>query len=307
MHTENAMLVSPEMATAPVILEPERPPKLSWAGLFGGIAVSVGVWLLLTALGLAINLSGVEPTDSLSSLKGIGIATGIWSLVVWVVALFAGGVVAARTAGILDRPSGAIHGAVLWALASILSIMLVGGVIRSVVRGAMETAGTAATAAAGGGSELAQTMGLDMNEIIAPMNERLRAEGKPIVTPPQVQAALRGVTMTAVREGRLDKETIVRSLTENTALSQRDARDAADRLEARLKGQVGAVGQDIKTGALTAADAVGKAMWWLFFGMTLGLAAAMLGATFGVSNRQRRAAAGLTRPVPLATSREAHA
>ena len=149
-------------------------------------------------------------------------------------------------------------------------------------------------------------MGIDANELVAPLNERLRAEGKPAVTPEQLQAVTQSVTGTALREGRVDKEVLVASIAQQTALSPNDARDLANRVEAQITTQGATVARDVKQGAFGAAIAIGKGMMWLFFGMLLGLVAAVLGSTLGVTQAQRTAAGVERKLVPLATSREAH-
>jgi hypothetical protein len=306
---ENVVLAPEATATpAPAVATPAPVSvvKLSWAGLIGGIVVAVGVWVLLTVLGLAVGLSSFDPSGTMPSAKTLGIGTGIWSIAVSMIALFVGGLVGARTSGILDRPTGALHGAVLWSLATILSIALIGGVVRNVVRGAVSSAGMAVESGAQGGA-MSQGVGIDATELIGPLNQRLRAEGKPTMTPAQLQAILQSATGAAMHDGRLDKEAFITSVTENTSLSRSDASDLADRVEAQLQAQA----QEMKTGAAKVADAVGKAMWWVFLGMILGLASAILGATLGVSRRQRLAAGGVERPAlpaapPLATTREVH-
>ncbi|MBS2014038.1 MAG: hypothetical protein JST00_14205 [Deltaproteobacteria bacterium] len=187
----------------------ERPTggvvELHWAGLFGGIAVAVGTWVLLTTLGLAFGLSAFDAKDSMSAVRNFGIGTGIWTIVVSMVSLFAGGVVAARTSGILDRPSGAIHGAVLWSLATILSVVLVGSVVRSAAVGMVQTAGVAVGAAAHGAGDVGAALGIDAKDLIAPLNERLRSEGKPEMTPAQLQAALQSATGTRREPSATDR------------------------------------------------------------------------------------------------------
>ncbi|HVH45603.1 MAG TPA: hypothetical protein VM925_24785 [Labilithrix sp.] len=304
MTTSNVAL-SPETSFLETPLEAttERRAKLSWGAVLGGLATTIGVWLLLTVLGLAINLSAVDPSDSAERLSHLGIATGIWSLVVWIVAIFAGATVAAYTAGVFDRPRGAMHGVVLWSLATLLSIFLLGGAIRTVIGGALATAESAVTGAAGVG----QFMELDTAALVAPLNERLRMEGKPPVTPDQIQAALRTVTVNAVREGRLDKDLVIQALTERTSLSHADAIMLADDIESWFNTHA-AVADDVRRSVLSAADSTGKALWWVFLAMTLGLGAAIIGATVGTSGgRQRRVPTIVPAPAPpLATTQEAH-
>ena len=276
-------VVSPE---APAVVEPSVAGKLSWGGLIGGLVVAVGVWLLLTVLGLAVNLSAIDPNDPSQSLRGIGMSTGIWTVVVWIIALFAGGAVAGYSAGVLERPRGAIHGFVLWSLATILSIFMVAGVLRTVVKGTLAAAETAVTAAGAAGEGMGQALDLDVDVLIAPLNERLRMEGKPTVTADEIQSALRDVSVTAVQQGRLDREAVVTALTESTRLSRGDAEDLAIRVEAWFDAHAG-VAQDVRSGLLSAADTTGKVMWWVFGGLALGLIASVAGSTLGHARRQR--------------------
>jgi hypothetical protein len=110
--------------------------KMSWGSIFAGLIVALGAWILLSVLGLAIGLSSIDLNQQ-ASLRSAGMVSGIWSLVVPFVALLVGGLVASRTAGVVSRPTGAIHGVVLWALATIASLALVGYVARGVISTAM--------------------------------------------------------------------------------------------------------------------------------------------------------------------------
>lgn len=298
MTTENAVL------SREVVVEPSSTGKLSWGGLIGGLLVATGVWLLLTVLGLAINLSAIDPNDPSESLRGASVTTGLWSLIVWIGALFAGGAVAGYSAGILERPRGVIHGFVLWSLATILSIFMIAGVLRTVVKGTFAAAETAVTAAAAASGGIGETLDLDVNTLIAPLNERLQMEGKPTVAPQEIQAALRDVTVTAVQQGRLDREAVVGALTEQTRLSRADAEDLANRIEVWFDARAG-IAQDVRRGVLAAADSTGKAMWWVFFALTLGLGASVIGSTLGTARRKRRAAPATGPERPLVAS-EAH-
>lgn len=297
MMTET--VTRPSMAADPSLLR--GAVRLSWGALIGGIAVALGVWMLLTALGLAIGLSSIDPGDP-GSVKVAGMTTGIWSLIVPFVALFVGGLVAARTAGIVDRTTGAIHGAVLWAVATILGTVMIGMLLSGLLGIAGATVSTVGARTGDIGKEVAPALGIDSDDLVAPLNERLRAEGSPTVTAAQIESAVRDATRASIREGRIDRDIFVRSIVENTRLSESDARMLADRVQARAAE--GARG--VQETAMKAADTTGKAMWWLFFGMLVSLVSAVLGATVGVSRRQRRAAAAAEDVTPIVPPREAH-
>ncbi|HZD20752.1 MAG TPA: hypothetical protein VE325_08775, partial [Burkholderiales bacterium] len=46
--------------------------RVSWGGIFGGVLVAVGTLLLLAALGVAVGITAVDPTQADVSKLGIG-------------------------------------------------------------------------------------------------------------------------------------------------------------------------------------------------------------------------------------------
>lgn len=308
---------------------PGTPVRLSWGSIFGGAVAALGLWLLLYSLGLALGLSAMDPNDP-GSARGAGIFTGVWSLLSPLVALFVGGVVASRGSGVMTRGVGALHGLVMWGVTTLVGAYLLAnllgsllGTVASAGSAVVGTAGGAVASAAGGAANsagglqgLANAFGLDANDALAPVNERLRAQGKPTVTPEQLQAATKDVVSDAVRQGRFDRELLVSSLAQQTALSREDAQEVAGRVEqqfngalARVQGQAQSAAQGARTGALQAADATGTAFWGVFGALFLGLVSALFGATVGVSRRQRVAAEGavVARDAPgLGLRREVH-
>jgi hypothetical protein len=302
---------------SPVAAIPGVPFKLSWGAIFGGTFVALGVWILLYSLGLALGLSSVDPADP-GSAKSAGIGTGIWSLIAPLIALFVGGLVASRTAGVVDKMGGALHGAVLWGLTTLAGVIVMGmalssllGAVFNVGKSAVGAAGSAISGAASQGGQvgnIASSFGLNAEDALAPVNQRLQQEGKPAITADQLQAATKDVLNTGIQQGRLDRELLVSSIAQNTALSRRDAEEIAGRIEAQwgqAQGQVGQIGQQVQQGALKAADTTGRVFWGVFFALLLGLVSSILGATLGVSKRQRFYAGGTIAP-PVAPRREVY-
>ncbi|WP_245768321.1 hypothetical protein [Stigmatella aurantiaca] len=278
---------------------PTAPFKLSWGAILGGTFVALGVWILLYALGLALGLSSVDPGNP-GSVRSAGIGTGIWSLIAPLIALFVGGMVASRTSGIMDKAGGALHGAVLWGLTTLAGIIVMGmlissllGTVLNVGKAAVGATGAAVAGAVSQGNEagnLAGSLGLDMNDALTPINQKLQQDGKPAITADQLQAATRDVLNTSLRQGRLDREMLVSSIAQQTSLSQADAQDIATRIEAQwnqAQGKMSQVGQQVQQGALKAADTTGRVFWGLFAVLLLGLVSSVLGATLGVSKQQR--------------------
>jgi len=284
------------------------PVKLSWGAVFGGTFVALGVWVLLYTLGTAVGLSAIDREESLGRILTPGVGTGLWTLITPIIALFVGGLVAARTAGIVDRTSGALHGAVIWGLATVLAVVLAAWGVRAVVNAALGVSRTAVGVAGGaiagvaqgvvqGGPDIVRALGINTQDLLAPVNERLMAEGKEPVTAAQLETALQSAASTAVREGRLDRELLITALAQNTNLSREGAQDIAVRIEAQVVqfgqqlGQMGQqVGQQMQQGLVSMLHRTGGALWFVFFSQLLSLVSAVLGASIGVTKRQRIAA-----------------
>lgn len=285
------------------VQQPARAPSaVSWGAIFAGTLVSVGVWLLLHVLGIGAGLTSIDPTNA-DSLRRAGIGTGVWSLLAPLIALFIGGLVVGRLAGPLGRLTGAIHGAVVWSLSTVSAVALV-WVAATAVLGGAAAAGSQLMSGAGdmtmsmingqngqnsqsgqsGGDPLA-ALGLSADDLLAPINQRLAAAGKPPVRADQLSNAARDALRTSLREGRVDRDILADSLARTTPLS----RDDAAALAGTISGRVDTELQAIERRALQTAEDAGKALLGLFFGMLIGLAAAVAGATLSVGREQKRA------------------
>lgn len=288
-------------------------PRISWGAIFAGTVTALGLWMLLYAFGLAVGLTVLDPNDR-GSLRSSGIFTGVWGLVAPLIALFVGGFVAGRGAGIFRRGEGAVHGVVMWGLVTVIGSFLVISAAAALIRGvaavgqaAVRAGGSAIGAAAdksGGVGAMAQQFGIDADDALRPVNDRLRAEGRPPVSADQLQAATKDAVQSAVREGRVDRDLLVRSIAQNTNLSQADVQETASRIEMQIdnaRGQVAQRVQSAETGALKAAESSGKAFWGVFGALLLGLIAAAIGAALGVPHlhaRRRERVVPTPAPVP---------
>jgi hypothetical protein len=274
----------------PLVSQP--PWRFSWPAVFAGTIISLGIWLLLHVLGLGAGLTAINPED-FRSLRGVGVGTGIWSLIVPIIAMFVGGFAAAKVAGPINRLSAGIHGAALWALATIVTtlatVSLLSGLIGGVAKVGQEAIGTAGRALGAVPGGLMESTGISTDDLLGPVNERLQRAGQPTVSGDQMGAVVRDAMRTAVRQGHVDREVLTTALARNTALSQNDAREIAGTLEQRFNQQASKAGEQAKqagTTALEAAETTGKGLLGLFFAMLLGLVAAVAGATVGLTRAQ---------------------
>ena len=270
-----------------------------WGAILGGVVMASALWVALHLFGMGVGLTAIDPNGD-NSLRGIGIGTGIWSILAPMIALFVGGLVVSRLAPSPSRLTRVIHGGLVWAVAALASVAMLFMIASSLVRGAVATGGKVAGAVAGvveGGAGTVDggtlsSLGIDSQELLGPINQRLRADGKPEVTAAQLEAAAKDALGTAVRTGNMDRPMLVKALAANTALSPGDANEIATAIESRwqdVRARAGEMKDRAETAALQAAETTGKALLGLSIALFLGLAAAVGGALLtGHHDRRRR-------------------
>jgi hypothetical protein len=91
--------------------------------VWSGFLIAIGVMLLLGTLGVAIGVSTVGPGTG-ADARALGVGAAIWAGLVLLLAVFVGGMVAARLGLIFDGPTSALHGALVWVLAMLAVLYL---------------------------------------------------------------------------------------------------------------------------------------------------------------------------------------
>jgi hypothetical protein len=288
--TEPVVPVVAPLFPGPPLVTAERSAIVSpigWSAILAGAAVAVGVWLVLHMLGIGIGLTAIDPDDA-GTLRGVGIGAGVWSAIAPLIALFIGGLVAGRVAPTINTANAAIHGAVVWAITGIATLLLLATAVSSAVQGAAATGRAAIEATGAADTGLAfEDLGITSQDLVEPINKRLAAEGLPTVTAESLEAAARDALRRAVRGERVDRELLVSSLARNTRLSRADAEQVAIRIEQRVMELRARAGERVTRTALQAAETTGKVLLVLSVLMILGLGASIAGAILSV-RRERR-------------------
>ena len=107
--------------------------RVRWSAIFAGLVTTIAAMVLLSVLGAAIGLSSYDQGDS---GRGYGVAAGLWAIISAILAFFAGGYIAARTAGIFGRDNAILNGTMVWATTIPLSLFLLTGGAMSLLSGA---------------------------------------------------------------------------------------------------------------------------------------------------------------------------
>jgi hypothetical protein len=95
--------------------------RVRWGPIWAGLITAIATFVVLTVAAIAI---GAQAVDSGADGETAGIAGGIASAVVALLAFFAGGFIAARTAGVIGRGYGALNGFLVWALGVVIILGL---------------------------------------------------------------------------------------------------------------------------------------------------------------------------------------
>ena len=113
--------------------------RVSWGAIFAGVASMITLSWLMLLLGSAIGVGIADATDLSAMGNGLGIGSIIWILLSTIIATFAGGLIAAKMAGIIDDRIGALHGLTVWSVGTLLIVLL----SASGIGGAMNAIGNA--------------------------------------------------------------------------------------------------------------------------------------------------------------------
>lgn len=102
---------------------------INWGAIFAGLVFIVALgWLTFTlssAIGLSIfDIDSIQPDNFEIKAESIGITAIAWVIVTAIVTYFLGGFLAGKVSGRTDKPTGTLHGLVLWSCTIILGMVL---------------------------------------------------------------------------------------------------------------------------------------------------------------------------------------
>jgi hypothetical protein len=242
--------------------------QMSWGGVWGGLLIAMGVLILLATLGLAIGVTAVDvgPGEDFDG-RALGMGAAIWSGLSLLIALFVGGLAAARLGMVFDRTNAMMQGALTWVLAIIAIIWLAASGIGLVASGAFGLVGgvvqTAATTA--GATDLGDLATGDPDEVLARLEE------------PQTVRTIAAATDMPEAEVR---STIAR-IRQNVEAARDNPEQAAAELRRGTEEFMRRAAQRLERAAGEAQPVVTRSMWFTFLALLLSLAAAVGGALLG--------------------------
>ena len=274
-----------------VVVAPSRRGDVNWAAIFAGWILSFGVAWLLYLLGSAIGLTAVGVTDE-NIATGLGWSTAIWIILTWGVSMYVGGYFAGRLSGNRARPLGGVHGVAVWALATVLGLVLATMTAVNVMQAGQSlipgaSVGQALGGAAQGPAAEQATATLQaqikqaLSEAVARTAQNAPA-GEQTVSQQEVRRAIDQLSpatlaMIAGQLMRGDTAAAENTLVVNTPLSRTEVSQIIQGLSAAVEETQ----QRAQQAADQMAEYTAAALWTLFASSVLGLAMAAWGGWMG--------------------------
>lgn len=280
-------------------------PGVSWAAIFAGAAGAAALSLILILLGAGLGFAASSPwAGEGASAKTLGISTIAWLLITQILASGLGGYLAGRLRTKWANLHGdevyfrdTAHGFLAWAVAILVTAVMVAGTAGHLASAGASAAGNAASGAvtvaagaAGGAAANAQGNGSDSNGYF--VDSLLRGDttqpGNSANTGAEVG---RIFTRSLASEGGQlsadDRTYLAQLVAKRTQLTQQQAEQRVD----QVYGQARQALDQAKVAAQQAADTAAKvAAWtslWTFIALLCGAFAASVMALFGGRLRDR--------------------
>lgn len=297
---------------------------VSWGAIFAGAVGAASLAMILLMLGVGLGLSSISPYGNQGVNAGtIGVATIAWLMFTQIAASGMGGYLAGRLRSKwLDTHSNEIyfrdtaHGFLAWAVASLISAILLTSTIGSIIGGGAKAVGSMAGSASSlsVNSMLNESNGsskLYDSSMSYFVNSLFRANPSPEgstnpstmqssdstvqsvkgqsyrVTPAQL-GEVTGIFVNSINTGSLadnDLQYVAQLVSQNTGITQKEAAQRVQSIYAKAQSKV----QEAKDIAKQAADKALKTSsyiaLWTFISLLLGAFIASWCATFG--GRQR--------------------
>lgn len=249
--------------------------RVAWGGVWCGFLVAIGIFILLSVLGLAIGVSAADvgPGED-GNARGLGIGAAIWSGLTLLIALFVGGMVATRAGMVYDRAAGMMEGVLIWVLSILALIYMAGsgvGMLTSGVFGALGGV-TRGAAQAVSNVDVAALSSGNVEQITARLNDPKTV---------QLVAAATGVSQDEARS-------TLSGIAQRVQGARNDPTQAAAEARRGLEELASKAGARVERAAATAQPYASATLWSTLIAMVLALAAAIAGAMTGRNQAAQR-------------------
>lgn len=298
----------------------EKLRRVSWGAILAGLAISLVVMIALNMLGLAIGAATVNPVVERDPIEpALGVGALIWLVASNLLALFAGGFVAGRLAGIPDDMDGVLHGLVTWAVVTLITLIFLTTSIGNVISGVTGAVSSGLSAIGGGIAELSPEVaealdlqgstlagiGTEVRGLLSASNDATQTttgdqttEGASPANPTGAAQTTNGQdaapTLAEIELNRSirdflttgevtdeDRSNLVTLISERTGISQEEAQATVDRWESTYRSLATEVEETARDVGQAVADGISALAGVVFVGMLIGAFAAGAGGLVG--------------------------
>lgn len=255
--------------------------RISWGGIWAGVLTVLGLLMFFTTLGLAVGITAADPGDTDAGALGTGAA--IWTGLSLLIALFLGGMAAARLGLVFDKAAASSEGALVWVLSFIAILWLASAGVRLVASGISGLFG-GVTQTIGSATDGMQNLSSgNVDQILARLRDPQTA---------RMMASATGASEQEMTSRLNDIAGRVEAARDNPEQAAAEMRRGTQELVNGAKAQLPAIAERVQEGAT-------KTAWGALAAMLISLAAAVAGAMVG----RRGAARRLVREETFTTTR----
>ena len=266
-----------------------RYSAVSWSSILAGAFVAIGMTIVMTVLASGLGLSSLSAfRDQSASATTLGVGAMTAIIVVQWISSGMGGFIAGRLRTqsvnvhnheVFFRDTA--HGFVAWAIATLLTGMILASAASSIVGGGVRAAATVAggaVRAAGDAAGPAMQAAMGQTYTIDRLLRTDRTEaGQPAADP---RAEVARILATGMRDGGIageDRDYLVRMIAARTGLSQDEARKRVDGFIEQAKAEA----EKVKQTADTARKAAARISLLTALSMLIGAFIASTAAAYG--------------------------
>ncbi len=272
--------------------------RVSWGAVFAGVIMVLAIQLLLSMLGLGVGLSTVSPAAGTTpEASTLGIGAGVWWGITNLLALFAGGYVAARLAASIQPMDGLLHGLLTWAFTLLVTFYLLSTAVGSVIGGAFSAVSSTLSAAGQtvkeAAPQVAQMAGLNPDMLQQQARDLLNAQ--PTNADPKslnAEQAQQQIVVNLPRlasggdQARQAHDRITAIMAARLNITPDEANRRLQQLEGQAAQTSGEVGSKTRQVADTTASGLSKASLIAFVALLIGACVAGAGGHVGARRRE---------------------
>ncbi len=254
--------------------------KISWSGIFAGIVTALVVEALLNLFGLGVGLVSFTPNKEVAA--GIGIGSGIWMILVSIIALFLAGWIASTASCRSRKRIGALQGFITWGLSSLIVLFLMTSTIGAILGGVTSLAGKGLKNA--GNAALSQKDSFNVDNIpgLSSLQSKLKSGSSYDKLLSDIKPPVEAYATADNDQEKSDaRQALSTAISQNTDLTPEEANQKVTDMEQSYQK----VKDKAKQAAKTTSHVLGIAFITTFFSFLLSAIAAILGGIIGSKNR----------------------